>query len=151
MKNSNRVLRVLENILVSVSKERGEILGSEKNFENKVKKFLEDEGCWFLKYWGGAAYTKSGIPDILCCCKGFFVGVEIKAQNGRPSPLQIHNLKKINEAGGCAVLLYPDQFEKFKTMIKWLGCGWIGRQYYDELKQVWVDWDVKFSKGGDAD
>ena len=37
---------------------------AEKNFENKVKTFLKGKGFWFLKYWGGAAYTKSGIPDL---------------------------------------------------------------------------------------
>ena len=40
-------------------------MAAEKNFENKVKKFLKDKGAWVLKYWGGAAYTKSGIPDLL--------------------------------------------------------------------------------------
>ena len=51
-----------------------------KNFENKIKGFLKDHGCWFLKYWGGAAYTKSGIPDILACCNGKFLGIEVKAK-----------------------------------------------------------------------
>lgn len=53
-------------------------MAAEKNFENKIKGFLKDHGCWFLKYWGGAAYTKSGIPDILACCEGFFLGIEVK-------------------------------------------------------------------------
>lgn len=47
-------------------------MAAEKNFENKVKKFLKDKGAWVLKYWGGAAYTKSGIPDLLVCFKGWF-------------------------------------------------------------------------------
>lgn len=51
------------------------------------------------KYWGGAAYTKSGIPDILSCCNGKFLGIEVKAKNGKPSELQLYNLKKIDEAG----------------------------------------------------
>ena len=40
-------------------------MAAEKNFENRVKKYLDEYGCWWLKYWGGAAYTKSGIPDLL--------------------------------------------------------------------------------------
>lgn len=44
-------------------------MAAEKNFENKVKKFLKENGCWILKYWGGAAFTRSGIPDLLVCCK----------------------------------------------------------------------------------
>lgn len=93
-------------------------MAAEKNFENKVKKFLQDSGCWFVKYWGGGQFTKAGIPDILCCCNGFFIGIEVKASNGKPSELQIHNLKKIDEAGGFGILLYPDDFEIFKDMIE---------------------------------
>lgn len=51
-------------------------MAAEKNFENRVKKYLDEYGCWWLKYWGGAAYTKSGIPDILCCSDGMFLGIE---------------------------------------------------------------------------
>ena len=113
-------------------------MGSEKSYENKVKKYLEEQGCWFLKYWAGAAYTKTGIPDLLVCCNGYFLGIELKAPNGRPSPLQIHNLKKIDEAGGFGILLYPDDYETFKTFIQLLNesntkCG----QYYKKLKERW--------------
>lgn len=92
-------------------------MAQEKNFENRIKKFLEEQGCWFLKYWGGAAYTKSGIPDLLVCCNGYFVAIEVKAEKGKPSELQKFNIKKINECGGFGVVLYPDQFENFKNLI----------------------------------
>lgn len=112
-------------------------MAAEKQFENKVKTFLKDNGCWFLKYWGGAAYTKSGIPDILACCSGQFLGVEVKAKNGKPSELQLYNLKKIDEAGGLAILLYPDDFETFKIMIELIQCGCTFGQYYKKLKRRW--------------
>jgi hypothetical protein len=93
-------------------------MGAEKNFENKVKEFLKQQGCWFVKYWGGGEFTKAGIPDILCCCNGHFIGIEIKAPKGKPSPLQIHNLKKIDKSGGYGVLLYPKDFECFENLIQ---------------------------------
>ena len=111
--------------------------GCEKNFENKVKTFLEKQGCWFLKYWGGAAYTKSGIPDILACCRGSFIGVEVKAPHGKPSELQLYNLRKIDESGGYAILLYPDDFATFKTMIELICCECTCGQYYKKLKGRW--------------
>ena len=115
-------------------------MAAEKSFENKVKKFLEDEGCWFLKYWGGAAYTKAGIPDLLVCCNGYFLGVELKAPNGRPSPLQIYNLKKIDESGGYGILLYPKDFETFKGLIQALNESNISSGlYYQELKERWCE------------
>ena len=94
-------------------------MAAEKNFENRLKKFLEDEGCWFVKFFANA-YTKSGIPDILCCCNGYFVAIEVKAPNGKPSELQKMNVQKINQCNGYGVILYPDQFDQFKELIKFL-------------------------------
>lgn len=92
------------------------IIPAEKTFENKVKKFLDSQGAWYVKFFANS-FTKSGIPDILACVNGYFVGVEVKAQNGTPSELQLYNVKKIREAGGFAMVLYPSGFEKFKRFI----------------------------------
>mgnify|MGYP001043289463 CR=1 FL=1 len=87
-------------------------MAAEKNFENKVKKFLKDKGAWVLKYWGGAAYTKS-----------WFLGIELKAPNGRPSDLQLYNLREIEKAGGIGILLYPKDYEQFKQFIEHIELG----------------------------
>ena len=116
-------------------------MASEKTFENNVKKFLDEQGCWFVKYWGGGEFTKAGIPDILCCCNGWFLGIEVKAQNGKPSALQIHNLKKIDDAGGFGVLLYPKDFELFKELIESLNHYQVEVQVnrYEILKGRWSE------------
>lgn len=93
-------------------------MGAEKNFENKVKAYLKQKGAWFVKYWGGAAYTKSGVPDLLVCFKGRFLGIELKSPRGKVSDLQKHVLTEIGNAGGVAMVLYPDQFEDFKRFIE---------------------------------
>ena len=95
----------------------------EKQFENKVKKFLKDEGCWFVKYWSGTStngkkFTKDGVPDLLVCVQGSFMAIELKSENGRPTELQLWNIEKIKEAGGYAFVLYPHQFEEFQRLIK---------------------------------
>lgn len=46
---------------------------NETGFKKKVEQFLEDEGFWYIKYWGGGGFTKSGIPDILACIHGHFL------------------------------------------------------------------------------
>ena len=91
-------------------------MAAEKTFENKIKRFLEEQGCYFVKFFANG-YTKSGVPDILCCCNGFFVGIEVKAQNGKPSDLQIHNCEKIRESGGFAWVVYPSGFNELKSQI----------------------------------
>lgn len=110
-----------------------------------MKQFLKDEGCYFVKHFANA-FTKSGIPDLLVCCNGYFVGVEIKATNGKPSPLQIHNLKQIEEAGGYAVLLYPQDFEEFKKIIKFLNKGWMVKISGNPLLERWCEFADKLQQ-----
>lgn len=92
-------------------------MAQEKHFENKIKGFLKEQGSWFIKYWAGSQFTKNGIPDILSCIDGHFVAIEVKAQNGKPSELQLYTINKIREAGGFAFVLYPSGYEEFKKFI----------------------------------
>ena len=89
---------------------------TEKQFENKIKKFLKSHGIWFTKVWGGG-YQKAGIPDILACVNGRFVAIEIKGSSGKPTELQKYNIKKINESNGVGIILYPKDFERFEKLI----------------------------------
>lgn len=92
-------------------------MAEEKNLENRIKKFLKNQECWCLKYWAGGGFTKSGIPDLLICCNGYFIGAEIKASNGTPSVLQIRELTKIQNASGIGVLIYPEDEITFRKLI----------------------------------
>lgn len=124
-------------------------MGTEKNFETRIKTFLKNQGCWYVKYWSGATqtkegmkkFTKDGVPDILCCFQGFFLGIEVKAPKGIPSRLQIYNLKKIDEAGGFSFLLYPKDFDKFKKFILAMANNRLfeAEKIYKELKGEWSD------------
>lgn len=91
-------------------------MAQEKNFENKIKDFLKSHDCYFVKYFANRM-TKAGIPDILASVNGHFVGIEVKATNGHPSELQLWNVKQIQKSGGFALILYPEYWEDFKTMI----------------------------------
>jgi len=91
----------------------------EKQFETKIKSYLASKGIWYVKYFANA-YTKRGIPDILACVKGCFVAIEVKSESGRPSPLQVRNIEMIQESGGIATVLYPKDFEDFKSIVEHL-------------------------------
>ena len=86
---------------------------SEKTFENKVKLYLKQKGAYFIKTHGDR-FSKLGVPDLIVCYKGLFIGIELKAPNGKPSELQLYNLREIEKSGGISYLLYPKDFEKFK-------------------------------------
>ena len=92
-------------------------MAQEKIFENKIKKFLESKGCYFVKQFG-CAFTKSGVPDLLCCVNGKFVAIEVKAENGKVSDLQTYNIERIKEAGGVAVVAKPSDFNDLKKLIE---------------------------------
>lgn len=104
-------------------------MAAEKNFENKIKKFLKDNGCWFVKYFANRN-TKSGVPDLLACVNGYFVAIEVKGEKGTPSPLQLWNRDKIREAGGISIVLYPEQFDEFKKLVEGLKGGYINHLIY---------------------
>ena len=90
--------------------------GREKNFENRIKSYLEKNNCWFVKFFANA-YTSSGVPDILSCVNGRFVGIEVKQENGKPSLLQKMHLTNIIRSGGIGILAYPSGYEQLKELI----------------------------------
>ena len=94
-------------------------MAEEKTFENKIKKFLKKKGCWVLKTWSNGV-QRSGIPDLLVCCNGVFLGIEVKAENGKPTELQLWNIEEIKKSGGIAMVLYPKDFENFKKLITFI-------------------------------
>lgn len=91
-------------------------MASEKLFENKIKKFLKERGCWYVKYFANRN-TRSGVPDILACVNGHFVAIEVKAEDGKPTELQKWNVDKIRECGGVAMVVYPSDWEHFVSVI----------------------------------
>lgn len=91
-------------------------MAQEKTFENKIKKYLKDKGCYCIKFFANS-FTKAGVPDLIACVNGYSVWIEVKAQNGRPSELQLHNVEQIRKAGGFAYVVYPSGWEKLKDII----------------------------------
>lgn len=114
-------------------KARGTTIAQEKIFENKIKKFLDAHGAYYVKFFANA-YTKSGVPDILACINGYFVGIEVKAPNGKPSELQLHNVRAINAAGGFAFVLYPSKFSEFRQFVDDLKADTYNRE---EIPEIW--------------
>lgn len=73
----------------------------ERDIVATIKRYLASLGSdvFFWKEHGGP-YDTSGVPDIICCYKGRFLGLEAKLTSGRLTELQKRALDKINRAGG---------------------------------------------------
>lgn len=95
---------------------------TEKQFEDRqVKPFLKSlYKCWFFKVHGGSMFQVAGIPDIVGVVNGKFIALELKAQNGKPSPLQLRNIDLISKAGGYAKIVYPSNWEEVRKELEQL-------------------------------
>lgn len=72
---------------------------TEQTIQNKMIRYLEDRGHYVVKV---IQANKAGIPDLLTCINGRFVGLEVKKPNTiqNTSKLQVYNLNKIKDSGG---------------------------------------------------
>lgn len=84
-------------------------MAGEKKIENEIKKILHKRGAYHVKIHGNS-FMKTGIPDILACYKGVFLGIEVKDVGKKPSAAQVIHIENINKAGGVA--FYTDDPQK---------------------------------------
>lgn len=68
----------------------------------KTKALIERKGGRCFKIHGGDPMQEVGIPDLLVCYRGRFVGLEGKQPGESPSPKQKQILDEIEKAGGIA-------------------------------------------------
>ena len=71
---------------------------SEAKIQSPILRYLSTlPQCWAVK----AIYSsKKGCPDILCCYQGRFIGLEVKAEDKKPSLIQEIQGELIKRAGG---------------------------------------------------
>lgn len=74
----------------------------EKHIVNDIKKALTKKGAWVTKTHG--SLHSAGLPDILACYKGYFIGIEVKRPETRHTvtPRQQAFLDQIQAAGGVS-------------------------------------------------
>ena len=75
----------------------------ERDIVTAIRKYLASLGSDVF-FWKehGSVYGTNGVPDIICCYKGRFLGLECKLPGGRLTELQKRAIEKINRAGGIA-------------------------------------------------
>ena len=75
----------------------------ERDIVTAIRKYLASLGSDVF-FWKehGSVYGTNGVPDIICCYKGRFLGLECKLPGGRLTELQKRAIEQINRAGGFA-------------------------------------------------
>ena len=88
----------------------------EKKVKNKVVRLLKEYGAY---YFFPASYGmgRSGVPDIVCCLRGRFIGIECKAGKNKPTPLQEKELADIIKAGGVSCVINEDNMAELESIL----------------------------------
>ena len=86
--------------------------------KKKIRAILDE----FEAYYAmpiGTGYGNSGVPDFLVCCNGRFIGIEAKAGTNKPTALQEHNIQKIFDAGGYALVINEENLHVLQELLEW--------------------------------
>lgn len=89
----------------------------EKLVKTKVVAQLKTLGAYYF-YPVTGGYGASGVPDVVGCYKGRFIGIECKANGNKPTALQQMNLDKIAAQGGIALVIDETNVNELKGMIE---------------------------------
>jgi Holliday junction resolvase len=88
----------------------------EKKVKKKVVEILKASGAYYF-YPVMAGYGSSGVPDLVICYYGTFIGIECKAGNNKPTPLQEQNLTRIQRAGGYALVINEENIHEVQEIL----------------------------------
>lgn len=76
----------------------------EAKVKAKIRAALKERNIYYAMPIG-SGYGNAGVPDFLCCVNGRFLGIEAKANGGKPTALQEKNMRDIRAAGGTALVV----------------------------------------------
>ena len=88
----------------------------ESKVKKQVVKVLQEVGAYYF-YPVTGGYGRSGVPDVVACLRGRFIGIECKAGRGQTTALQDKNLRDIENAGGISWVVNE---VNLPTFIAWL-------------------------------
>lgn len=89
----------------------------EKRVKDKVVAILKDEGVYYF-FPATHGYGRSGVPDIVACVDGLFLGIECKAGTNKPTALQVREIETIRRAGGHAVVANEENWEMIRPLVR---------------------------------
>ncbi len=88
----------------------------EAKVKKKIVAVLKEHGAYYF-YPVTGGFGRSGVPDIIVCHRGRFIGIECKAGKNKPTPLQEKNLQDIEVAGGIAMVVNEDNIADVKECL----------------------------------
>lgn len=92
-------------------------LTPEKKVKDKIVRILKDESVYYF-FPATHGYGRSGVPDIICCVNGHFIGIEVKAGKNKPTALQVAEIEAIRRNGGTAVVANEENWDMVRALVR---------------------------------
>lgn len=89
----------------------------EGKVKKRVKEILKKHNVYYCMPLG-QSFGKAGVPDIIACANGQFIGIECKAGGNKCTKLQELEQEAIRTAGGCAIVVDDTSFDAFEAWIQ---------------------------------
>jgi hypothetical protein len=77
----------------------------ESKLSRKIIQACLARGAFAFKISAGPSMM-AGLPDVIVCFEGRFVGLETKMPGNGASPIQLHTHDKIRSAGGTCIVVW---------------------------------------------
>lgn len=91
----------------------------EKKVKRKIVALLKEYGAYYF-YPVTGGFGVSGVPDVIACLNGRFVGIEAKAdlKKNKPTALQLKNLREIEGAGGVSLVIDANNLDTLRATLE---------------------------------
>ena len=91
----------------------------EKWVKNQVVRILKELDVYYF-FPVASGWMSNGVPDIVACINGRFVGIECKAGKNGTTAIQDKNLIAIKKNGGVAMVVNEDKLEQLERYLNGL-------------------------------
>ena len=89
----------------------------EKVVKDKVVSVLKAEDVYYF-FPATHGYGRSGVPDIVACVNGWFLGIECKAGKNKPTALQVREIEAIRRNNGVAVVVDETNWDMLPELLR---------------------------------
>lgn len=89
----------------------------EAKVKSKIVKILKAENVYYF-FPATHGFGRSGVPDIVCCVSGLFLGIECKAGRNKPTELQVREIEAIRRSGGVAVVANEENWDEVQLLVQ---------------------------------
>jgi Holliday junction resolvase len=89
----------------------------EGKVKDEVVRILKEEGVYYF-FPATHGFGRSGVPDIVCCVNGKFLGIECKAGANKPTALQVREIESIRRNGGYAIVVNETNWDMVRELVR---------------------------------